>query len=54
MRCHRSYMVNIEKVKLVRKDKDGLILELDTLSPIEIPVSKTYMNDVLQAFGHVD
>lgn len=52
LRCHRSYMVNIEKVKLVRKDKDGLILELDTLPPIDIPVSKTYMNDVLQAFGH--
>ena len=52
IRCHRSYMVNIEKVKVVRKDKDGLILDLDSASPIEIPVSRTYMNDVLQAFGH--
>lgn len=54
MRCHRSFMVNIEKVKLVRKDKDGLILELETTPPIEIPVSKTYMSEVLQAFGHRD
>lgn len=53
-RCHRSYMVNIDKVKLVRKDKDGLIIELDSSDGIEIPVSKTYANDILQAFGHVD
>ncbi|PZX19486.1 LytTr DNA-binding domain-containing protein [Breznakibacter xylanolyticus] len=53
VRCHRSYMVNIDKVKLVRKDKDGLILELDTTPPIEIPVSKTYMQDIMQAFGHL-
>ena len=24
VRCHRSYMVNFEKVKVIRKDKDGL------------------------------
>jgi len=54
MRCHRSYVINIEKVKLVRKDKDGLILELETNPIIEIPVSKTYMVEVLQAFGHMD
>jgi DNA-binding LytR/AlgR family response regulator len=54
LRCHRSYMVNIDKVKLVKKDKEGLVLELETIPPIEIPVSKTYMNDVLQAFGHFE
>jgi hypothetical protein len=54
IRCHRSYMVNIEKVKLVRKDKDGLIIELDVPDAIEVPVSKTYSNDILQAFGHID
>ncbi|MFT3737396.1 MAG: LytTR family DNA-binding domain-containing protein [Breznakibacter sp.] len=54
IRCHRSFMVNINRVKLVKKDKDGLILELDTPESIEIPVSKTYMKDVLQAFGHAE
>lgn len=54
IRCHRSFMVNIDRVKLVKKDKDGLLLELDTPESIEIPVSKTYMKDVLQAFGHAE
>lgn len=54
MRCHRSYMINIEKVKLVRKEKEGLILVLDTDPVIEIPVSRTYLSDVLSAFGHVE
>jgi hypothetical protein len=52
IRCHRSYMVNFEKVKIIRREKDGLKLELESQVPIEIPVSKTYMDDVFKAFGH--
>jgi hypothetical protein len=52
IRCHRSYMVNFEKVKIIRREKDGLKLELEASVPIEIPVSKTYMDDVFKAFGH--
>ncbi len=51
IRCHRSYMVNFEKVKVIRKDKDGLKLELDNPSVIDIPVSKTYVNSVMQVFS---
>ncbi len=51
IRCHRSYLVNIEKVKLIRREKDGLMLELDTVPPSVIPVSRTYMQEVLIAFG---
>jgi len=50
-RCHRSYLVNIERVKLIRREKDGLQLELDSTPPSTVPVSKTYMHDVLSAFG---
>ncbi|HZL76667.1 MAG TPA: LytTR family DNA-binding domain-containing protein [Bacteroidales bacterium] len=50
IRCHRSYMVNFEKVKVIRKDKDGLKLELDNPSVIDIPVSKTYADNVMQTF----
>jgi hypothetical protein len=50
IRCHRSYMVNFEKVKILRKDKDELILELDGPSNIEIPVSKTYAQNVMKTF----
>ncbi len=51
IRCHRSYMVNFDKVKIIRKDKEGLKLELDVPSVIEIPVSKTYVNSVMQTFS---
>ncbi len=51
IRCHRSFMVNFEKVKVIRKDKDGLRLELDNPSVIDIPVSKTYVNSVMQTFS---
>jgi hypothetical protein len=52
IRCHRSYLVNIEKVKLIRREKDGLQLELDSVPPTTVPVSHTYMHEVLTAFGH--
>lgn len=51
IRCHRSYMVNFEKVKVIRKDKDGLKLELEAPSSIDIPVSKTYVDNVMQTFS---
>ncbi|MGD2034700.1 MAG: LytTR family DNA-binding domain-containing protein [Bacteroidales bacterium] len=51
IRCHRSYMVNFEKVKIISREKDGLKLELETPVNTIIPVSKTYMEDVFSAFG---
>jgi len=51
IRCHRSYMVNFEKVKVIRKDKNGLSLELDNPGVIDIPVSKTYVSSVMQIFS---
>jgi len=51
LRCHRSYMVNFEKVKVIRKDKDGLKLELDHPEAIDIPISKTYLDNVMQNFA---
>ena len=51
IRCHRSYMVNFEKVKVIKKDKDGLKLELDNPSITDIPVSKTYADNVMQTFS---
>jgi len=51
IRCHRSYMVNFEKVKVIRKDRDGLKLEFDNPSVTDIPVSKTYVTSVMQTFS---
>ncbi|HCY00020.1 MAG TPA: LytTR family transcriptional regulator [Bacteroidales bacterium] len=50
IRCHRSFMVNFENVKILRKDKEELILELDSPTKIEIPVSKTYAQNVMETF----
>jgi hypothetical protein len=51
IRCHRSYMVNFEKVKVIRKEKDGLKLEFDNPSVSDIPVSKTYVSSVMLTFS---
>lgn len=51
IRCHRSYLVNMERVKLIRREKEGLLLELDTGPSVTVPVSRTYMSQVLLAFG---
>jgi LytTr DNA-binding domain len=51
IRCHRYYIVNFEKVKVIRKDRDGLKLEFDNPSVTDIPVSKTYVNTVMQTFS---
>ena len=51
IRCHRSYMVNFDKVKVIRKDRDGLKLELDNPETMDIPLSKTYLDNVVQNFA---
>lgn len=49
LRCHRGYMVNIDNVKLLRKDKEGLLLEL-LRGERSIPVSRTYNEKVVKFF----
>jgi hypothetical protein len=53
IRCHRSFMVNCSKVKVIRKDKDGLRLELDIVAANDLPVSKTYVDNVMNAFSRL-
>jgi hypothetical protein len=51
LRCHRSYMVNFEKVKLIKKEKDGLNIELDLPEKVSLPVSRTYIDEVIRKFS---
>jgi DNA-binding LytR/AlgR family response regulator len=51
VRCHRSYMVNFEKVKVIRRESDGLKLGFDNPLVMDIPVSKTYINPVMETFS---
>ncbi len=50
LRCHRGYLVNIANVKVLRKEKDGLAIELSQSDKI-IPVSKTYVERVVHCFA---
>jgi DNA-binding LytR/AlgR family response regulator len=51
VRCHRSYYINPSYVRVLRKDKEGLIFaEMDSKSMIRIPVSKkfySHLSDIL-------
>ncbi len=43
LRCHRSYYVNPKHVKVLRKDKEGIVYaELDAKDVMNIPVTKRY------------
>ena len=48
MRCHRGYMVNMEQVKVLRREKENFYLELGVEGVKDIPVSKTYGEAVLK------
>lgn len=49
VRCHRSYYINPSHVKVLRKDKEGVILaEIESENNIRIPVSKTYYNHLAE------
>lgn len=52
IRCHRSYMVNFNKVNIMRREKEGLVLELEVSPPMDIVVSKTYVDQVLKTFAN--
>ncbi|MFA6769869.1 MAG: LytTR family DNA-binding domain-containing protein [Bacteroidales bacterium] len=49
-RCHRTFLVNLEKAKVIRKESDGLYIELDTKDAKEIPVSKSYQKKISEKF----
>jgi len=51
IRCHRSFMVNVAKVKIIRKEKDGFHLELDAPSPTLLPVSAKYFTNIMEVLS---
>lgn len=50
-RCHRSFIVNMDKVKILKKIKGGIVIELDTERTPNIPVSKTYYAAFMDKFS---
>lgn len=51
IRCHRRYMVNVDNVRLMRKDLTGLMLEMNH-SPKVIPVSKSFAESITNYFAY--
>ena len=50
IRCHRSYIINLEKVKVLKKEKDVTYLDFDYVDINVIPVSKTYSQNIIDIF----
>ncbi|MCA1452595.1 LytTR family transcriptional regulator DNA-binding domain-containing protein [Bradyrhizobium sp. BRP22] len=51
MRVHRSHIVAIPHVALVRKEGDGAVIELDGISPHRVPVSRAKIAEVKARLG---
>jgi hypothetical protein len=52
-RCHRSYMVNFQNIKLVKLFSTNLYIYLDFTEEIRIPVSRTYAEHVHEFLNRV-
>ncbi|MBR5300081.1 MAG: LytTR family transcriptional regulator [Bacteroidales bacterium] len=49
VRCHRSFYVNPSHVKVLRKDKEGIVYaELDDKNVMHIPVTKRYYDSLAE------
>ena len=47
VRCHRSYLVNVRRIKVLRKDRDGIIrAEMDFPKMESIPVTPKYYDSI--------
>ena len=51
MRCHRTYIVNTQKIKVLRHESDGFYMDFDVDGIDPIPVSKTYSEAVVKRFS---
>ena len=50
VRCQRSYVVNLSKVKILRREDDGLVIDFDHPQLQTVPVSKTYSDRLTRIF----
>lgn len=51
MRCHRTYIVNTNKIKVLRHESDGFYMDFDFEGIDPIPVSKTYTKSMVDYFS---
>ena len=51
VRCHRKFIVNITKVRILKSEKEGYRISLGLDNVDTIPISKTYEKNVLSRFN---
>lgn len=52
LRCHRSYIVNFDKINIIRRQKDGIYVEFEIKEIPDIPISKKYSEKIMQWFNN--
>ena len=53
MRCHRTYIVNSNNIKLIRNDSDGYYIDFNQAGLESVPVSNTYREKIVKRFTEI-
>lgn len=53
MRCHRTYIVNSNNIKLIRTEDDGYFIDFNQPGLEPVPVSKTYSEKIAKRFTEI-
>ncbi len=46
VRCHRSYMINLDHAKILHRDKEGIFIEHGIEGIPTVPISRTYSDNI--------
>ena len=50
MRCHRTYIVNTNNIKLIRTEDEGYYIDFNQSGLESVPVSRTYSEKIVKRF----
>lgn len=50
IRCHRSYIVNFSRIKMLKRTSEGLMIDFDVDTVPSLPITKTYAGKVMSRF----
>ena len=53
MRCHRTYIDNINKIKVIRTEEDSCFIDFDQKELETVPISKTYNEKIVKKFAEM-
>ena len=50
VRCHRSYMINLDHAQVLHRDKEGIFIEVGIEGVPNVPISRTYAENIQEWF----